>query len=365
MRHFKPNEIIVLLGAGASVDAGISNSPMMIREVEKLIGNEWSRFKPLYNYVKGAIFYAESIDGRFGEQVPYNIEVLVNTLDELRKKEKHPLYPFVGAWNPQLVEVAGGGFKNVTDFRKEIVKKLQEWIALDRYDVADYFQGLMRFQQQYQFPLRVFTLNYDLCVERACMSASVERGFDSARIWDWRRFDDNPNDPKDLFLYKLHGSSDWKRDVNQKITYVDSPNRIPPDEVALIFGTTYKLQYVDPFLFFAYEFRRRTLDDARLIVSIGYGYGDEHINGILGQALNADPERRLLSVAPLLGRPTFEEVTRIANILGLKDQKQLAAEDCGAKEFMTQRMDVGRLADTLFPGGAEDLFKEVEVPSVT
>src|SRR5690606_5662821 len=96
---------------------------------------------------------------------------------------------------------------------------------------------------------------------------TVERGFTPERTWDWRLFDEHPDDPKPIFLYKLHGSTDWKRDksVSGGLTYSDSTSSITSDEVAIIFGTTFKLQYVDPFLFLAYEFRRWTLSEARLI----------------------------------------------------------------------------------------------------
>ncbi|MCA3052438.1 MAG: hypothetical protein ING54_05190, partial [Rhodocyclaceae bacterium] len=93
---FKKDEVIVLLGAGASVDAGIPHSAEMVRQIEKLIENEWNQFKDLYNYVRSAIFYADGIRGTFDGNVSYNIERLVVALDELSRREEHPLYPFIG-----------------------------------------------------------------------------------------------------------------------------------------------------------------------------------------------------------------------------------------------------------------------------
>jgi hypothetical protein len=79
------------------------------------------------------------------------------------------------------------------------------------------------------------------------------------------------------------------------ITYSDSTTKIKTDDAALIFGTTYKLQYVDPFLFLVYQLRRLSLD-ARLLIVVGYGFGDEHINGILAQALRSSTEKRIIAV---------------------------------------------------------------------
>ena len=49
---------------------------------------------------------------------------------------------------------------------------------------AAYFSGLTRFQKEYQYLLRVFTLNYDLCIEKACAESGVERGFGDGKIWE-------------------------------------------------------------------------------------------------------------------------------------------------------------------------------------
>ena len=294
---FKRDEIILLLGAGASVEASIPDSSKMIDEIETLVESnpEWGDYKELYRYVRSSIFFADGLEGIFGDDVPFNIERLVNVLDELQKKERHALYPFVGAWNPKLQEVAGEGFKRVREFRNAIVQILRdEWVALRETEGAAYYRGLLRFQNEYEHPLRVFSLNYDLCIEQTCGYTHVQRGFNE-RTWDWRVFDETSEDDLPLLLYKLHGSLDWYFKDGQ-VQYSDSTSVIRNNEIALIFGTSYKLTYLDPFLFFMYELRRWTLDAARIIVCVGYGFSDEHINGILGQALRQNCERKLLAV---------------------------------------------------------------------
>ena len=60
-----------------------------------------------------------------------------------------------------------------------------------------------------------------------------------------------------IFLYKLHGFARLVyRGGTGTVSYSDSPSKIADERVALIFGTSYKLQYVDPFLFLAYQLRR-------------------------------------------------------------------------------------------------------------
>ncbi|MBV9645220.1 MAG: SIR2 family protein, partial [Verrucomicrobia bacterium] len=103
--------------------------------------------------------------------------------------------------------------------------------------------------------------------------------------------------PPQIYLYKLHGSINWKRDKQSKELFsVEQTEGIEPEDMEVIFGRDFKLEAADPYLFYAYEFRRFTFV-TRLIVSIGYGFGDGHINKILAQALKGDAERRLFVIA--------------------------------------------------------------------
>lgn len=355
MSYFKKDEILILLGAGASVDAGIPHSRAMVDRVEALIDDEWNERKELYNFVKSSIHYGDGVRGEFSDDV--NIERLVNTLEELNRKEEHPLYPFVGAWIPKLGEVSGRNFEHIRELRDRIVGRLRDrWLSLKYPEKADYYQSLVRFQEQYEHPLRVFTLNYDLCVENNCDPDLLERGFED-REWDWQRFDlENQN----VLLYKLHGSTDWVRE-DGRLTH-RNPDHIEDEEVEIIFGTTQKMQYVDPFLFLAYELRRWTLSRARLIITIGYGFGDDHINDILGQALRVKEEKKLLSIAPVESNEEAE--VEICSILQVHENDRVACWGITAKEFMEDHMDVRKLGDKLFPE-EEDLFTVVSGEKVT
>lgn len=349
---FRRDEIILLLGAGASVDADIPDSNKMAQEIEKLVSSDekWECFRDLYRYIRSSISYAEGLNGTFGEDVPFNIERLMNVLEELHQREDHTLYPFVGAWNPKLQDVAGVEFENILAFRNRIIEILRDkWVVLPQEEIAGYYSGLIRFQENYGYPLRVFSLNYDLCVEKTCGSESVQRGFVN-REWEWRLFDETSEDLKPLMLYKLHGSVDWSLEKDGKVRYFDSPSSIKDENIALIFGTSYKLQYIDPFLFCAYELRRWTLDSARVIVCIGYGFNDDHINGILEQALRQDGERKVLAVVgPGDDRKADAEQMRICHQLNLTTRRnQVVTKACGAKEFLEYGLTIYALAE-LFP----------------
>ncbi len=349
---FKRDEILILLGAGASVDAGIPHSVAMVRDLEQLLNNDdsWRGYLNLYNYIKSAIIYSDGIKGRFNSGI--NIERLVSTLDDLRRGDDHPLYPFIGAWAPKLTEIAGLRLERIDIFREMIVKKLREWVTLNHNEDAIYYATLSTFQQEYEHPLRVFSLNYDRCVEIACAKASISRGFDEGKKWDWRIFE--PVDDPEIFLYKLHGSIDWERGEDGQVMYRDGYNNIKHDHLAIIFGTTYKLQYVDPFLFLAYEFRRWTLSTVRLIVAVGYGFLDDHINGIMGQALKNNSAMKVLAVIGAGDdQRGADEQKRILEALNISDSSKVLCKCITAKEFLDAHLKISELSkvfpDEIFP----------------
>ncbi len=370
---FKKDEVLVLFGAGASVDAGIPHSASMVHEIESSLENEWKPYKNLYNYVKSAIYYADGIRGKFGSDVSFNIERLVVSLDELARREEHPLYPFVGAWNPRLSQVAGDDFKYVTLFRTNILEKLRhEWIVIHNYEKPNYFRGIIRFQKELNFPLHVFTLNYDLCVEKVYQSEYneyPERGFDKERYWSHGLLEDAAPEDSRIYLYKLHGSIDWVRDQsNGRLTYSDSTEKIKVDEGELIFGTTYKLQYIDPFLFLVYQFRRLSLE-AKLMIVVGYGFCDEHINGILQQALRGASNKRLVAVTYFGQTLSNEEKSRneqkfrefVEAQLGLDQEtkEKLVVVVSNAKKFLGEELTLSEMTK-YFPK-EESLFDEITI----
>jgi hypothetical protein len=365
---FKKDEVLVLLGAGASVDAGIPHSAEMVRRIEDALERDWKPFKDLYNYVRSAIFYADGIRGTYPNLVAYNIERLVVSLDELARREEHTLYPFIGAWNPRLLQVAGSTFENVPLFRTKILEKLRrEWIEIQNFESANYYKGLISFQKELNYPLRVFTLNYDLCVEKAYQAEYhefPERGFDKNRLWSHELLEDSEPADKNFYLYKLHGSIDWVRNSDGgKLTYSDSTSNINVDDGQIIFGLTYKLQYVDPFLFLVYQLRRHSLE-AKLILVIGYGFADEHINGILSQALRGNPEKRLVAVTwSESAKPMEERANRFKEFISQQlrlsnDDGKIEVRISQARTFLGEELSLATVSQ-YFPE-AESIFGEIE-----
>jgi len=78
-----------------------------------------------------------------------------------------------------------------------------------------------------------------------------------------------------------------------------------------------------------------------LLVTIGYGFGDEHINGMLGQALRNDKNKRILCAG--LGLEKGLLVERLKP----KPQSQIVIKDCKASEFMKRELSIEKLESLL------------------
>lgn len=337
--NIKNNEVIFLIGAGCSYDANIPTTTRMITEIEDdLLKNKWNDLKDLYFYVKSAILYGEGIFGNFNNT--FSIEKFVNVLRELEKRDRNVVYPFIANWNNRLIELSGDNFKEISRLNELITKQLVKWIMLDDYSVADYYKRFYSFQEEVGHPLRVFSLNYDLCFEYSkSRVGALELGFDSNKKWNSERFSpDHQEVDAGIYLYKLHGSITWKRDKENGNILKASEH--PVDEPDLIFGTDAKLQSIDPYLFFVYEFRKYSLM-CNLIVIVGYSFGDHYINGLIKQALDNNKDRVLLVVDV---RDTTKVQNEIVVALNLKNALQINVTSKKAKEFLESELNAENIA---------------------
>jgi len=328
---------LFLIGAGCSYEAGIPMSNTMIEQIEAKLSDKnsgWFDFRELYFYVRHTIEYGTK---RGGILQDFNIESLLVTLHHLSEHRKSILYPFISGYSNDLVEYAGRNFDRIGKLINVIEVELPKWITKSDYKSADYYSGFSKFQKEFNYPVRIFTLNYDLCVEKLISSDELETGFADGESWDGTRFtrsnDDEPDAP--VYLYKLHGSIDWERTKTGLIR--SQQHGIKPE---IVFGTDVKMQAVDPYLFYLYEFRKYALL-SKIIVIIGYSFNDTHINDLLKQALENDDTRKILIVNPQVPE-------NINDRLGLAgNNERIKIEKVGAKDFLSSKLSVDYISEWL------------------
>lgn len=176
-------------------------------------------------------------------------------------------------------------------------------------------------------------MNYDLCIEKNILTG-LETGFPENMAWDGSRFNKNDNEEeKSIYLYKLHGSIDWERRKEKGNTlYRSQQQGINPD---IIFGTDVKLQAIDPYLFYLYEFRQYVMS-SKVVVVIGYSFNDSHINDLLKQALEADNDNKIISVSPCenVDSEKLVVIKKMGFENNLENQNRVIIENLSAKQFL-------------------------------
>ncbi|WP_083930351.1 SIR2 family protein [Methylovulum miyakonense] len=326
-----PESVIFLLGAGASCDAGIPMAIKMSQQTEELLG-EKPELRDLYYFLKSSIMYQRGLEGNFED--PVGIEDLLGVIEELNQKHKNKLYPFVGAWNTHLTKVAGSEFRNLEELDTLIRSNLIDWVKpKNSFKDGSYLNGLGNFKKQYGYAIRIFTLNYDLLLERNLKNSNyrVETGFDPIDYkWEASRFERNEAEDVDFYLYKMHGSIDWERGrTAEDFLYCRDDSCKNPE---LIFGVNYKLNSGDPYLFYTHELRKYSLESStRLIFSVGYSFSDDYINKLLSQAIKRDPRKRIVNIDP--NAKKNEE--KILRKLGISPDSLVSIEKKGKEFFET------------------------------
>ncbi|NBC01021.1 MAG: hypothetical protein GVY15_09210 [Bacteroidetes bacterium] len=195
---------------------------------------------------------------------------------------------------------------------KQLTVVLKNFVWVDDEGKTAYLDPLV--QMGKMNALTIASLNYDNTVEVAGnrLGVGVDLGLER-----WRQNSLLEPVAYGIELLKLHGSIDWLfSDLNLKsqndgkifpqrtIERVDISKVYsgPKSEPALIFGSGNKLTEEGPFLelFRAFERRLEACDE---LVSIGYSFGDKHINHVIFRWMNRDPSRTMVVV----DRPGIEK----------------------------------------------------------
>jgi len=165
------------------------------------------------------------------------------------------------------------------------------------------------------FDYDIFTLNHDLLLEQflEAMNIMYCDGFGgnahTYKIWGGSQFDEKK---ENIRLFKLHGSVNWRfvKDNSNSEYYVkicshhnenDLRNELGANycrySYLLLMGTFNKmLQYTRGiFREFYFRYYRHLNETDHLIIS-GYSFGDQGINNVTSDWLEADPNRKVILI---------------------------------------------------------------------
>jgi hypothetical protein len=286
-------EVVFLLGAGASVDAGLPTVKELTEELETRLprvpdinGDVRPEFGQVFDLIK-----------KFDPSAAGNYEVFIKHIYLILDIQKDPVRAIIDVKiDPSIIDAMG----HLTGI---IGGEIARIILESQVSDAEYLSRFADFLPAHGL-LKVFSLNYDCCLEDACRTTGIEltTGFDpETKKWNSSLF---RRKTKGINLYKLHGSLRWfgSRDESAQSERFqhnfalmelkpEDRNCLPTNltvtqEPELILGPASKIQPDDPYLSLFCEFMS-SMKAAKVCVIIGYGYGDKHINSILESAFDA------------------------------------------------------------------------------
>lgn len=99
--------------------------------------------------------------------------------------------------------------------------------------------------------------------------------------------------PNVIQLYKLHGSIDWEKQENGTILQVSKTDR-----PCIIYPATekYESSYEQPYFEMMSHFQSTLRKEGTLLIVVGFGFQDKHIQNVIKEAVLQNPNFHLLIV---------------------------------------------------------------------
>lgn len=302
--------VLVLLGAGAS-KPNLPTSAQLLDEVSAIFDADFTADLSLHHLWREIRPRIAAIGADSG-----NIEDAYEAIRTLTYQDSDPTRYWIEGFTPFDFYGDDEAGRRELASDANILCDMIRGRAIDvlakgaRDAPLDHFEPLLRAKKT-----AILSLNYDDLLEQAARQFDVPLAT-GAELWDggfgWQFPDDaNP-------LIKLHGSYLWRssRSLNphdgglpniglyEMSTAIEpAPNRRIDSTV--MFGAGLKLTPHGPFPALMRSFTDY-LEQAELVVAVGYRFADEHVNAAIYRWASLDSRRRIMIVDPLpLTDPPF------------------------------------------------------------
>jgi hypothetical protein len=292
MASAPPSPVAFLLGAGASADARI---PVMREMHRAFIDRQNPEDQEFLRRVETATLPYAARLGRDG----VDTELLLAGLEHIAALPDDLSRHLLGANSPPAAALV-----QASRLARTLRTHIREQCLIPTERDVEYLQPLIRLTNTYD-TLDFFSVNYDLCIEMAAAAVEVpcETGFEL--YWNPERLDRVGTSEQALLrLHKLHGSVTWFQSEYQ---YLHLPVRPVNGVLERVDGTRLDEMLVYPALDKEPDLSpypnlidrlRQTLRTAKVLVVIGYAFGDKSLQYLLTEALKQNRRLQLLIVEP-------------------------------------------------------------------
>ena len=282
-------DVVFLLGAGASVDAGVPDTYSFVKEFKNSISDE--RDKTTIDKI------IDTLKRWKGSEI--DVELLLDTLTKLDTREKEPLLKFYEKVEDRFI------LKDYSE-KRLIIKALKDFIkakAIIKDEMKiKYLEPFLGFIEEFR-PLDIVSLNYDTCIEQFCNVNKLNYQDGFAIDWNPKIFEEENTD---IRLYKLHGSIIWYH--SSRGGYIKLPVMTNESSIELITGETaeslmlypmQKLDYAEPLFELLLKMKHRLESTGcKFLIVVGYSFRDDHILRILWDAARINRNLTVILIDP-------------------------------------------------------------------
>lgn len=267
---------VVVSGAGASVGAGVPHANGMLGAIESNFspGGEWGMFSGDYANLKNALRDESTPNGTTvgnlaqgkGSGHAFGLDELVDLLR----------YGVPGSAVPE---------KRREKMHKLAMHDIGRMLKLGNPRTSAYLKMLRVLLNSLGIPVHLFSLNFDTCIEELHSEkipvVTGFGGFGERHGWNFGRFL-APEIKAALYLYKLHGSMNWRLSDSGVLYSVSPSDPVDMLNAQVLLGRIPKKagNFPLPFPHYVQRFFDLTLA-TRCAYVVGYGFGDPEINKML------------------------------------------------------------------------------------
>jgi len=266
-----PKQVGLLIGAGVSKACGLPNVDDLTKDVRKELTNE--------NFLK----IIEDKD---------NVETILNKSQQLSS--------LITTTN----KINGLDSDEINEIEKVIKKTIYEKLSpVVPFDNLCKLMIWLNFINQ-EHEKEIFSLNYDLLLEMALEKNDLP--YFSGFIGNVKPFfvPDSVDDFNGVYvktswtkLWKLHGSLNFKRSKKKKIFIENATSSEYEDLLIYPSMDKYLSSRKAPFISYLDRLRKYLLVNEKVILILGYSFGDEHVNDLIINGLNNNPRLSVFAFA--------------------------------------------------------------------